>query len=362
MSTGITIAFFGSSLVSAYWNGAATYYRGILKTLFQHGHDITFYEPDAFDRQANRDIPDPEYARVVVYQPAGNELPRIVEEASRADIVIKASGVGINDRFLEEALIGQKRPGQQVIFWDVDAPATLEGTMSEKDHYFKDLIPLFDQILTYGGGDPVENTYLKLGAQSCTSIYNGFDPEVHFPSKSDKKYQADLGFLGNRLPDRESRVKEFFLEVARLLPEKKFVLGGAGWDEHQLSENIHYVGHVPTAQHNAFNATPKAVLNLSRESMAKYGYSPATRVFEAAAAGACIITDFWEGIDCFFEPNKEILVVHTQGELMDLLMNLSAHQARAIGQAARERALLQHTYGHRAAHLEKIFNHQTMKP
>lgn len=359
MNKGLQIAFFGSSLVSAYWNGAATYYRGIIKTLHQQGHQVTFYEPDAFGRQANRDIPDPDYAKVVVYQPNREEVSRCVKEANSADIVIKASGVGVFDQELEEEILKSRREDQQIIFWDVDAPATLDRMIYDPTDYFISLIPQFDQILTYGGGGPVEAAYKNLGAKDCTSIYNAFDPESHHPVSAMPMYECDLAFLGNRLPDREKRVENFFIAVAEALPDKTFILGGSGWDDKLLPQNVRYIGHVATKDHNAFNCSPLAVLNISRDSMASYGFSPATRVFEAAAAGACMITDAWEGISEFFEPGKEILVAHSSQDVIDLLQTLHKEKARAIGEAALTRALSTHTYQHRAQLLEEMLQMKT---
>ena len=356
MKTGLNIAFFGSSLVSAYWNGAATYYRGIIKTLYQQGHTVTFYEPDAFGRQANRDIPDPEYAKVVVYQPTFKDVRECLEAAKKSDIIIKASGVGVFDQELEEGILKIGKEDQQLIFWDVDAPATLDRLIYDQNDYFISLIPRFDQILTYGGGRPVEEAYKKFGANECTSIYNAFDPESHHPVCSHEDYSCDLAFLGNRLPDREQRVEKFFIKVAEALPDKKFILGGSGWDDKNLPQNIKYIGHVPTRNHNAFNCSPLAVLNISRDSMASYGYSPATRVFEAAAAGACMITDAWEGIAEFFGPGEEILVVNSSEEVVNALCMLDSAMARAIGDAALRRALGMHTYQHRARQLEEILH------
>src|SRR4051794_41705323 len=105
------IAFFASSLVSSYWNGACTYYRGIVRALHDRGHEVTFYEPDAYDRQAHRDIPDPPYARVVVYEPAGGRGARGgVARGQEAAGVVKASGGrGLADR-LPAAGAGPARP------------------------------------------------------------------------------------------------------------------------------------------------------------------------------------------------------------------------------------------------------------
>ena len=140
------------------------------------------------------------------------------------------------------------------------------------------------------------------------------------------------------------------------MPEHRFILGGSGWGDKPLPENIKYIGHVYTKDHNAFNCTPMAVLNISRNSMAKFGFSPATRVFEAAGAGACIITDYWEGIETFFEPGEEILVVKDGEQVVELLKSLTPERAKKIGEAAYKKVLAKHTYLHRAELLESIIS------
>ncbi len=356
MSNPLNIAFFGSSLVSAYWNGAATYYRGIIKALHALGHQVTFYEPDAYQRQENRDIPDPEWARVVVYSGTGESGVRAaLQDARSADVVIKASGVGVFDELLEQAVLEIKARGALAVFWDVDAPATLERVHHNSADPFLPLIPRYDLILTYGGGSPVVNAYTALGARECIPVYNGLDPETHHPVPPQERYAANLGFLGNRLPDRERRVEQFFLEPAATLPDKRFLLGGSGWGDKPLPSNVHYAGHVYTADHNAFNCMPTAVLNISRDSMASYGFSPATRVFEAAGAGACIITDYWEGIETFFESGKEILVARNGAEVAEFVNTLTVEAAEAIGQAAYKRALADHTYAKRVGAVDQLF-------
>lgn len=348
------IAFFGSSLVSAYWNGAATYYRGIISALHQRGHQLTFYEPDAFERQQNRDIPDPGYATVKVYAPTQAAAKAMIADAADADLLVKASGVGVLDEFLEAAVLKARQNGQLAAFWDVDAPATLHRVQNDPNDPFRSLIPQYDYIFTYGGGEPVIQQYIALGARACIPIYNALDPETHHPVPKEQAFACDLAFLGNRLPDREKRVEEFFLKAAALLPEKKFLLGGSGWGDKPMSPNVHYLGHVSTNQHNAFNCTPMAVLNICRESMATNGFSPATRVFEAAGAGACLITDYWEGIELFLEPGKEVLVARNGVEVAEILQELSPERAQAIGQAALKRVLAEHTYHHRAKQFEEI--------
>ena len=351
----MNIAFFGSSLVSAYWNGAATYYRGIIRALSERGHFVTFYEPDAYARQQHRDMADPDWAKVVVYPADGEDGVRAaLEDARGADLVVKASGVGVFDELLEAAVLDLKRPETLVAFWDVDAPATLDRVQNAPQDAFRALIPRYDLVLTYGGGEPVRDAYLALRARECVPIYNALDPHTHFPVPPEPRFAAALGFLGNRLPDREARVEEFFLRAAALSPDASFLLGGSGWGDKIMPPNVNYAGHVYTQDHNAFNCTPRMVLNVSRESMARYGFSPATRVFEAAGAGACLITDDWEGIELFFAPGREILVARDGGEVARYVRDVTDAQAREIGAAALRRVLAEHTYAHRVTQLEAI--------
>jgi spore maturation protein CgeB len=349
-----TFAFFGSSLVSSYWNGAATYYRGLIRALHQRGHRVTFYEPDAYGRQQHRDIEDPPWARVVVYPASEDAAGEALRSARGADVVVKTSGVGVLDGFLEHEVLGLRREGSLVGFLDVDAPATLERMAGTPDDPFRALIPRYDFVLTYGGGDPVVLGYTALGAAVCVPIYNALDPDTHHPVPREPRFECDLAFLGNRLPDRERRVEEFFIRCARLMPWRRFLLGGSGWEGKPLPSNVTWIGHVPTADHNALNATPLSVLNVSRESMARFGFSPATRVFEAAGAGACLITDAWEGIEFFLTPGREVLVASSGEEVADHVRALTPERAREIGHAARRRVLAEHTYARRAAEVEAV--------
>jgi spore maturation protein CgeB len=352
------IAFFGSSLVSAYWNGACTYYRGIVRALDVRGHQVTFYEPDAFDRQAHRDIDDPAWAEVVVYEPRDERAVReVVAGAAEADVVVKASGVGVFDAVLEEAVAELEGPEAR-IFWDVDAPATLaamEEATGQAESPLRELIPSYDMVFTYGGGRPVIDRYLALGARSCTPIYNALDPETHHPEPPRPDLACDLAFLGNRLPDREARVEEFFFGAVEALPERTFLLGGNGWEDRVAGlGNVRYLGHIAPGHHNALNRSALAILNVSRESMAANGWSPATRVFEAAGAGACLITDEWQGLKDFLAPGSEVLVARDGAEVAELLAGLDGERARAIGEAALERVLAEHTYDRRAEQVEAI--------
>lgn len=348
------IAFYGSSLLSSYWNGAATYYRGLLRDLAARGHEVTFYEPDAFDRQQHRDIDPPGWARSVVYPATEQALAGVLAEARQADVVVKASGVGVFDTELLEGILRHSAPHATRIFWDVDAAATLDEMRVADDHPLRAALGQLDLVLTYGGGDPVVSAYEGFGARRCVPIYNALDPTTHHPVEPDQRFASDLAFLGNRLPDREARVEEFFLNAAAALPDRSFLIGGNGWHDKGMPSNVRHLGHVGTADHNAFNCTPLAVLNVARDSMAHIGFSPATRVFEAAGAAACLITDAWKGIELFLKPNEEVLVARDGQDVAEHVRALSPERARAIGEAALARVLAEHTYELRGAQVDAI--------
>jgi len=336
-SHGLRIAFFGSSLVSGCSNGAATYYRGIIRALHARGHRVTFYEPEGTDG-----------------------LERCLEDARGADVVVKASGMGVFDELLEARVLDLKSGHTQVIFWDMDAPATLERMEKNPDDPFRALVPRYDRILTQGGGDPVVLAYKDFGARDCVPIYSALEPDTHHPVEPDSRFECDLAFLGNRRPDRERRVESFFLRAADLLPDKSFLLGGDGWGDRPLPPNVKYLGPVYPRDHNALNRTARSVLNISSDSMARFGFSPASGLFEAAGTASCIITDRWQGIELFLEPGTECLVAEDGLEVAEAVLCLTDEGVRQLGLAARRRVLAEHTYGHRAVQLEQVLGYSAV--
>ncbi len=362
------LIIFGSSIVSAYWNGAATYYRGMCRALHDRGHRIRFVEQDIYQRQQHRDLPtDPSYCEVRVVS-GWASLERELEDArAHADLIVKCNDTGAFDREMEEWLVGDwparggatappargaLPSGPPVAFWDVDAPATL-AECAAPDSYLRPLIPRFACIFTYGGGDPVVMGYRALGGQHVVPVYNAVDPEAYHPVAPSQTYACDLFFMGNRLPDRESRFRHFFLGAAERLPTARFLLGGAGWDDLPLPPNVRYIGHCPTPLHPQMNCSARLVLNLNREAMAATGFSPPTRVFEATACGACLVTDAWSGVEQFFAPGDEILVAHGPDDLARYVAELPVDVAQGIGRQARLRVLRDHTYASRVAVFER---------
>lgn len=345
---------FGSSIVSSYWNGAATYYRGCYKYLARLGYNITFAEPDAYGRQQHRDSDDFSYVRSIVYQPT-TDLDRMLELASQADLVVKHSGIGVNDAALEARIPAECGPRAMTFIWDVDAPATIGRMRADEADALRHAASGYDAILTYGGGPRARDGFLEFGALAYYSMYNGLDPETHHPVAPDPDLLCDVAFLGNRLPDREARVEELFLRAAELAPDQRFLLGGEGWAGKPMPANVRYIGHVPTAAHNRVNCSAGMVMNINRASMADFGYSPPTRVFEVAGAGACLLCDDWPGISDCFEPVSEIIVVRTAEDVAAALHQHDAQSRRAIGERFRLRGLRDHSYAFRAAQADFAF-------
>jgi spore maturation protein CgeB len=356
------IVMFGSSLVSAYWNGAATYYRGICKAMHARGHQVVFVEPDIYERQHHRDLTqDPPYAEVRVCG-GWSELEDQLARARGADLVTKCSGVGGWDFELASGVLELQSERTRVAFWDVDAPQTLAAADAEPFDVpgtFRSLIPRYDLILLYGGGPPVQAAYARLGARRSQLVYNAVDPDEYYPVAPDPARACDLLFMGNRMPDREQRVQDLFFAAARAAPDLTFVLGGNGWGDVSMPPNVRYVGHVPTREHRVWNCSARLVLNINRADMAATGYSPPTRVFEAAGCASCIVTDAWQGIEAFLAPGIEVLVAASADDIVSHLRHTSAEQARTIGAAARRRVLADHTYARRAAELDQALAQTT---
>jgi spore maturation protein CgeB len=260
----------------------------------------------------------------------------------------------VDDAELEQRVLECSRDSM-CFFWDVDAPATLQRMRSDASDALRQATPAYDAILTYGGGPKAHEGFLEFGARAYYSIYNALDPDTHHPVAPDPELACDVAFLGNRLPDREARVEELFLRAAELAPDQRFLLGGEGWSDKALPGNVRYIGHVPTAMHNRVNCSAGMVMNINRVSMADFGFSPPTRVFEVAGAGTCMLCDEWPGIADCFEPEREILVVRSAEDVAAALHTHNAEERRRVGEAFHARALRDHTYAQRALQADFAF-------
>ena len=305
------------------------------------------------DGQQHRDSDDFSYVTSLVYEPATG-IDAMLERAREADVVVKHSGIGVDDETLERRIL-ELQDTCAITYWDVDAPAMLQRMRENASDPFRLFMPRYDAVLTYGGGPFCRDGFNGFGARAYFSMYNGLDPETHFPVPPDPSLACDVAFLGNRLPDREARVEELFLRAAELAPESRFLLGGEGWGDKPMPPNVRYIGHVPTGEHNRVNCSAGMVMNINRASMAVSGFSPPTRVFEVAGAGTCLLCDDWPGIDDCFEPGTEILVIKSAEDVVRALAEHDDAARQRIGTAFRARALRDHTYAQRAAQAEAAF-------
>jgi spore maturation protein CgeB len=336
------IAFFASS---ADQDGAAAHYRGIARALAERGHRIVFYVPET-------GLPEVmPWARVITYPvDAAERIHPCIDAAKDAELIVRTSGHGVLDELLDAAVLELSGPGRRVVFWDLDTQQTLARVHGNPRDRFRELIPRYDLVLSYGGGEPIRRAYHELGARECVPVEGAVDPEAHHPVPKDRRFAGDLGLLATRRPEREEVVSRLFFEAARCLPDHSFVLGGSGWDDAALPVNVRCVGHVDPADHNAWSCSLQASLHLDR------GASPATRVLEAAARGACIVTDGWRGIGALLTPGEEILVANDGEEVAALLDGTTRPERRRIAEAARRRVLRDHTFAHRAMVLEEVLD------
>jgi spore maturation protein CgeB len=348
MIRGLKFAFFGPSIVSSFGNPVAGYLRGILRALHDRGHEITFYEPDAFGRQARRDIVDPPWAKVIVY-PSDDErnLYPLYADAHNSDVIVKISHIGLFDSVMEKEILEMKRLGNLVFFWDIDPLNTLSRICLKTNDPFIGMIPKFDTILTFGGGDPIKKTYSEFHARRCVPIYNALDPHTYFPVESNPKFQADLAMINSTSVNRQLPSTDLFFNAASQLPESKFILAGTGWQGKPMPRNVYYIGPVYPRDHNAIHSTPKCLL-YPVHAHAKLAPFPSAAIFQAVGAGGCVVTDHWTGLENFLEPETEILLAGTVEELTQKITDLSLERAREIGAAARKHLLAQHTCTHRA--------------
>ena len=275
------------------------------------------------------------------------------QDLDHADVALATSycpeGASVCD-FILQSKAGIKA------FYDLDTPVTLSGLSQGKQ---LDYLPTrglgdFDLVLSYTGGRALEELQTRLGARCVAPLYGSVDPETHKPARPDESLRASLSYLGTYAADRQAALQDFFLKPAERLPEQRFLIGGAQYpDNFPWMRNIGFVRHVPPPMHAAFFSSCRATLNITRAAMASYGYCPSGRLFEAAACGAPLLTDSWEGLDCFFEPGREVLRVQSTEDVVEAL-SCSDGELQAMARAARERTLNQHTGDHRVADLEKI--------
>ncbi len=349
MNDPMRIVILGLSLTSSWGNGHATTYRGLVRELDARGHEVLFLERNVPWYASNRDLPEPPYARVGLYENPEDLKRRFEEKVMQADLVIVGSyvpdGVEVG-RWVQEKAQGV------TAFYDIDTPVTLgKLARGEWDYISPDLIPEYDLYLSFTGGPTLKRLEREYGAPRALPLYCSVDPELYYPATMAPAW--DLGYLGTYAEDRQPTLERLLIEPARRWPSGRFVVAGPMYPETiRWSDNITRIEHLPPAEHRRFYNNQRVTLNATRADMVELGYSPSVRLFEAAACGTPIISDRWEGLEDLFDVGHELLVAEDTLEVLDILEEFDNDELRAIGRRGRNRIMAQHTAAHRAAELE----------
>ncbi len=349
------IVIFGLSVSSSWGNGHAALWRGLIRALLRHGHRVVFFERDVPYYAANRDLHAlPEGGDLIFYPGIDTASPRMRDELAGAD-------VGMVTSYCPDALAATRLVLDANLpvrcFYDLDTPVTLARLESGEnvDYIGSDGLGDFDLVLSYTGGGALDALRTKLGARRTAPIYGSVDPELHFPVPQRPQYTALLSYLGTYAADRQAALERLFVEPARRMPTSRFVIAGAQYPEgFPWTPNTYFVRHLPPPEHPAFYSSSRMTLNVTREPMARMGWCPSGRLFEAAACGVPILSDWFDGLDSFFVPGREIMVAHDTDDAVAALA-LDDPALHAIACRARERTLDEHTAGRRATEMIDAF-------
>jgi spore maturation protein CgeB len=347
----LRFVIFGLTVSSSWGNGHATLWRGLINALTRLGHEVVFFERDVPYYADNRDLKRlGDGAELILYPDWEGVRDRARTELRRADVAIATSYCP--DAVAASAMILNEAPGA-CLFYDLDTPVTLARLSSgERPAYLPpEGLGGFDLVLSYTGGDALEALRTRLGANRVAPLYGHVDPDVHKPGEPDPVFRADLSYLGTYAADRQPALRALFVEPARQRPSRRFVLGGSGYpQDFPWTDNIFFVRHLPPPDHPRFYSSSRMTLNVTRADMAAMGYCPSGRLFEAAACGCPVLSDWWEGLDSFFAPGSEVLIAHSTEDATAAL-DLSDAEMAQLARSARERVLAEHTSEHRARDL-----------
>lgn len=341
------IVVFGLTISSSWGNGHATLWRGLCKGLARLGHSITFFERNVPYYAHNRDWHSLPCGKLLLYEQWPDIRLAAREELRCADAAIVTSYCPDAAAATDEVL-DARRP--LAVFYDLDTPITLSRVHAGEPVSYLPPNGLrdFDLVLSYTGGAAIDQLRDLLGAVDVEPLYGHVDPDVHQPTSMRDRYRADLSYMGTYATDRQATLERLFVEPARQRPQQRFLLGGAQYpDDFPWTDNVYFVRHLPPSEHAAFFSSSRLTLNVTRAAMARMGWCPSGRLFEAAACGAAILSDDWEGFDDFYARDSEVLIARDTGEALHAL-DLSDEALQRIARAARERTLDEHTSHHRA--------------
>lgn len=354
MTQPLNITILGLSITSSWGNGHATTFRHLVKALTDRGHAVTFLERDQPWYASNRDLPEPPFGKTILYDSLEELRDTHAEAVRTADLVIVGSyvpeGIAVGQWAIETATAA-------TAFYDIDTPVTLARLERDDCEYLSpELIARYDLYLSFAGGPTLELLENRYGSPKARPFYCSVDPEEYQPL-DDVPVEWDLGYLGTYSDDRQPTLEHLLNEPARMWPEGKFVVAGPQYPaDIAWPTNVERIDHVPPGEHARFYNRQRFTLNVTRADMIEAGYSPSVRLFEASACGVPIISDYWQGLEQFFNLGEELLVARPSRETIEYLRNISEAERRTIGSKARERVLRNHTAAHRALELEQYLD------
>jgi spore maturation protein CgeB len=344
----LSIVIIGLTITSSWGNGHATTYRGLVRELCARGHSVLFLEKDVEWYASNRDLADPPYGKTRLYASTEELKDRYAEQVRAADLVIVGSYV--NDGIAIGKWVCGIAEGATA-FYDIDTPVTLSKLQRHQNDYLAaDLISKYDLYLSFTGGPTLTVLEEKYGSPMARALYCSVDPEIYYPESGEIRWE--LGYMGTYSDDRQPALERLLLKPAEQLSNFRFVVAGPQYPEKICwPRNVERINHLSPRQHRSFYNAQRFTLNITRQDMVAAGYSPSVRIFEAAACGTPLISDYWKGIEEILKPNKEILIASSPEEAVHILQKFSEKEARAIGERARKRVLAEHTAAHRAEEL-----------
>lgn len=349
------IVIFGQTISSSWGNGHATLWRGLVKALVRRGNRVVFFERDMPSFAEHRDLWEIPGGELVLYSDWDFIAADAARHADEADVAMVTSSCP-DGAAASHLALGSK--AARTVFYDLDTPVTLARLEAGErpDYLPAEGLGGFDTVLSYTGGRALEELKTRLGARVVAPLYGWVDPEVHRPTDPARTYLGDLSYLGTYAADRHAALEALFVEPARRLPRRRFVLGGARYpDGFPWTANIQFVRHLPPAEHPAFFCSSTLTLNVTRDTVKRMGWCPSGRLFEAAACGVPLISDDWEGLHAFFEPGRDILVARETDDVTTALMLPRDHLA-TLARSARERTLEEHTAERRVRELRAILD------
>ena len=347
------LVVFGLSITSTWGNGHGTTFRALLRALHARGHDIIFFEKDVEWYASNRDLPEPDFCKVILFERWRDVLPIARNHLRDADAVMVGSyfpdGVdAINE--IAESNVSVKT------FYDIDTPITVAGLRAKGRTAYLEAcqIAIFDVYFSFTGGPMLRELETRFGAQRAVPLYCSFDPQQYRRFGLNRRFTCDLSYMGTYAADRQPKIDELLSAPARFLRDQSFIVAGSQYPhDAEWPRNVRRIKHLNPRWHAKFYSSSRFTLNVTRREMVVAGYSPSVRLFEAAACGATIISDNWPGLDTFLSPNEEILLPVGSEDVVRYLTDLSDSEVRRIGNRAQERALSEHTSEHRAIQFER---------